>query len=210
MNYSVTSLIHSCLVLMPGGRCQQSVGHMAFQASHCWNFCVSCLCEGEKNTLLKGKTFDLESVLFLDLYSIVRVSIWLRLTGWNFAGKVRTSLKLRPMTTKCLQCAGWHIINNSSVALDGAQPKESMNSPRLHPAVPFGKTPFGYCPGPGFWMFISPTSCVYPVVYFFFQLYKAFKWSLFPASFQERRCKMNAKWMQKRWKTSPSIGYLPD
>lgn len=128
--------------------------------------CFLCV-GGVGDIFLKGKTFDLEPDPFLDLYSIVRVSIWLWLTGWNFAGKVRTSLKLRSMTTKCLQYAVWHIINNSSVALDGAQPKESMNSPWLHPAVPFGKTPVGYCPGSGFWMFISPTSCLYPIVYFF-------------------------------------------
>lgn len=116
-------------------------------------------------------------------------------TGWNFAGKVRTSLKLWSMTTKCLQYAVWHIINNSSVALDGAQPKESMNSPWLHPAVPFGKTPVGYCPGPGFWMFISLTSCAYPIVYFF-QLYKAFKCLYFQLLFRIG----GVRWMQNECK----------
>lgn len=77
------------------------------------------------------KLFVLEPELHLNSYSANEVSIWIRLTGWNFAGKVRTSLKLRPMTTNCIQYAVWHITNNSSGALDGA-PKESMNRPWLH------------------------------------------------------------------------------
>lgn len=87
---------------------------------------------GTKKRSLSDTLFVLELELRLHSYSTVQVSIWFWLTGCNFVGKVRTSLKLRSMTTNCIQYAVWHITNNSSGALDGAQPKESMNRPWLH------------------------------------------------------------------------------
>lgn len=87
---------------------------------------------GTKKHSLSDKLFVLEPELHLNSYSAVKVSICFRLTWWNFAGKVRTGLKLRSMTMNCIQYAVWHITNNSGGALDGAQPKESMNRPWLH------------------------------------------------------------------------------
>ena len=62
--------------------------------------------------------------------------------------KVRTSLKLWSITMNCIQYAVWHITNNSSGALDGAQPKESMNRPWLfiHSTMASGTGPAGFSP----------------------------------------------------------------
>lgn len=86
----------------------------------------------EGRSTVSDKRFVLEPELLLNSYSTVQVSIWFWLTGLNFVGKARTSLKLRSMTTNCILYAVWHITNNSSGALDGAQAKESMNRPWLH------------------------------------------------------------------------------
>lgn len=179
----------------------------------------------KKHTLSDG-LFVLEPELYINSYSTIQVNIWFLPAGWNFPGKVRTSLKLWSITMNCLQYAVWHITNNSSGALDGAQPKESMNRPWLfiHSTMASGTGPAGFSPTPNKCMNASLLaglylSCMSQSSLFLFFFYKPLcnSKAMFKSaqmlnasifSLWDRSSKIG-KWMQKM-KNLTSFRYPPE
>lgn len=106
----------------------------------------------------------------------------------------------------CIHYAVWHIINNSNVALDGAQPKESMNRPWLcllaSSLLVTVQLPVSECLLDGlsqlhaleftFFFFKKKKICLCVIQR---QCSKVSKCLFFSFSLQDRRCKIG-KWMQ--------------